>query len=344
MLHVPASELAARLASPDPFDAERVVVVEGEVGGAAIAALEPVPAVVVGHDVDVPGDDGLDALEAAVAEHPRAAVGLVLALRGSERRSVAEQLLVESLAYATLQGGAEHRAWLAARRRRDRPPPPEPVRIERAGDVLRISLADPDRRNAYSAAMRDALVDALSVAVADPALRIELRGDGPCFSAGGDLDEFGTVPDPTTAHEIRMRRSAGRALAAVADRVTVHVQGACVGAGVELPAFAARVVAAPDATFRLPEVAMGLIPGAGGTASLPRRIGRRRTALLALLGTEIDARPCSRGASSTSSPRADPQGSERAPAIAASTAAMVALRAPRPIHASRTMRTGWRVA
>jgi enoyl-CoA hydratase/carnithine racemase len=48
-------------------------------------------------------------------------------------------------------------------------------------------------------------------------------------------------------------------------------------------------VARPDATFRLPEIAMGLVPGAGGTVSLPRRIGRERTAWLALSGQAIDA-------------------------------------------------------
>ena len=94
---------------------------------------------------------------------------------------------------------------------------------------------------------------------------------------------------PPPRHRLRLRRSAGRALAAVADRVVVRVHGACVGAGVELPAFAGRVIARPDATFRLPEVAMGLIPGAGGTVSVPRRIGRQRTAWLALTGTAIDA-------------------------------------------------------
>ncbi len=68
------------------------------------------------------------------------------------------------------------------------------------------------------------------------------------------------------------------------------VHGACVGAGVELPAFAARVVAREDATFELPELSMGLVPGAGGTVSLPRRIGRQRTAWLCLTGARIDAR------------------------------------------------------
>jgi enoyl-CoA hydratase/carnithine racemase len=67
------------------------------------------------------------------------------------------------------------------------------------------------------------------------------------------------------------------------------VQGACHGAGVELPAFAVRVVADPAATFTLPEIAMGLIPGAGGTVSITKRIGRHRTAWLAITGKALDA-------------------------------------------------------
>ena len=67
-----------------------------------------------------------------------------------------------------------------------------------------------------------------------------------------------------------------------------HVHGACLGAGVELAAFAGRVVARREASFGLPEVPLGLVPGAGGTASLPPRIGRQRTAQLALTATPID--------------------------------------------------------
>jgi enoyl-CoA hydratase/carnithine racemase len=62
-----------------------------------------------------------------------------------------------------------------------------------------------------------------------------------------------------------------------------------VGAGIELPAFARRVVADRGAFFELPEVGMGLVPGAGGTVSLPRRIGPQRTAWLALTGRRLDA-------------------------------------------------------
>ena len=126
-----------------------------------------------------------------------------------------------------------------------------------------------------------------------------LRGEGPSFCSGGDLDEFGTLPDPATAHAIRSTRHPARLLHALEARVERVVHGACVGAGVELPAFAARVVARPDASFRLPELAMGLVPGAGGTVSLPRRIGRQRTAWLALSGAAIDARPRCAGVSWT---------------------------------------------
>jgi enoyl-CoA hydratase/carnithine racemase len=71
--------------------------------------------------------------------------------------------------------------------------------------------------------------------------------------------------------------------------VTVELHGACFGSGIELPAFAGRVIAAPDTSIALPELGLGLVPGAGGTVSLPCRIGRHRTAWLALSGRAIDA-------------------------------------------------------
>jgi enoyl-CoA hydratase/carnithine racemase len=155
---------------------------------------------------------------------------------------------------------------------------------------LRLTLNRPEVRNAYDASMRDELVTMLQVAHADPTITtIELTGAGPSFCSGGDLSEFGSVPDPVSAHLIRTTRSAAPWLARCASRTTAIVQGACVGAGTELPAYVAQVVARPDATFELPEVPMGLIPGAGGTVSLPRRIGRQRTAFMAITGSTIDA-------------------------------------------------------
>ena len=95
--------------------------------------------------------------------------------------------------------------------------------------------------------------------------------------------------DPATAHWIRSLRLPAWRCARLADRLHVHVQGAAIGAGVEIAAFAGHVTATSDAWFQLPELKYGLIPGAGGTASLPRRIGRQRTAYMALSMKRIDA-------------------------------------------------------
>lgn len=140
------------------------------------------------------------------------------------------------------------------------------------------------------AGTRDALCEALEVAALDPSItRVDLYGNGPAFCAGGDLSEFGTARDPAQAHLVRVHRSPAALLQRCGALVTAHLHGACVGAGIELPAFAGRVRAAPDTVIRLPEVEMGLIPGAGGTASLPLRIGRERTAYLALSGEALTA-------------------------------------------------------
>jgi hypothetical protein len=232
----------------------------------------------------------LTRLAARVQGNPNAAVALVQLLRLSEGLSVVDALVGESFVYSMLQAGPEFGRWLAARRIPRPVHDGEPVHTARSGNRLMVSLNRPSVHNAYSAAMRDALSAALSIAVADPGLeKVHLRGEGPSFCSGGDLTEFGTTPDPSTAHFIRVTRSPARLLAELADRVVVSLHGACVGAGVELSAFASRVEAVSETWFELPEVQMGLVPGAGGTVSVPRRIGRHRTAVLALSGDRISA-------------------------------------------------------
>ena len=71
--------------------------------------------------------------------------------------------------------------------------------------------------------------------------------------------------------------------------MVAHLHGTCYGAGIEVPAFAGQLIAAPGTRLVLPELRMGLIPGAGGTASIPRRIGRQRAAWLALTGHALDS-------------------------------------------------------
>ena len=253
------------------------------------ASADEVPRTCVAH----PDPDELRAgLEVGVTAAPRAAVTLVRLLRLTSVLSVADGLVAESLAYSTLLAGPEFAAWRSARPTRHVPEPPEPpVLVVRDGATLHLTLNRPDRRNAFGRLVRDGLVEGLQLALADPSLlRVELRGSGPAFCSGGDLDEFGTAPDVATAHVIRVERSAGALVGACADRVVAKVHGACVGAGVEIPAFAGRVEAQPDAFFQLPELSMGLVPGAGGTVSLTRRIGRWRTASLALTGARLEAR------------------------------------------------------
>ncbi|MFD0364663.1 enoyl-CoA hydratase/isomerase family protein [Nocardia sp. GCM10030253] len=165
------------------------------------------------------------------------------------------------------------------------------VRMQREGTRLSIVLNQPARRNALGVRLREELLSALTVAEADPAIEaVALSGAGPVFCSGGDLDEFGAATDPVAAYLVRLDRAPWRVLDRVAERLTAHVHGACIGAGAEMAAFASHIVAAPDTWFRFPEVAMGLIPGAGGTVSVPRRIGRWRAAWLMLTGTPLSAR------------------------------------------------------
>jgi hypothetical protein len=231
-----------------------------------------------------------------VRANPLAAMVLVQLLRHNARAGIEEGLFAESLAFATLQGGAEFRAFLA-RRTAGGAAPPAPtasegpaVTLERADDVLTITLNHPERRNAFSVAMRDGLIDGLQLLAADASIRrAVIRGAGDCFCTGGDLDEFGLATDPAQAHAVRSTRNAGRLIAEQAARVECRVHRACIGSGIELPAFAGRLVATADTLFQLPEITMGLVPGAGGTVSITRRIGRQRTASLALSARRINA-------------------------------------------------------
>jgi enoyl-CoA hydratase/carnithine racemase len=225
-----------------------------------------------------------------VSGNPIAVAALELLLDATERLDVERALIVESATYSLLQAGPEHQVWLASRTRREVEDEDDVVLMARDGSTLRLTLNRPHRRNAFNAAMREELLDGLAVATIDSSIdHVVIDAVGPNFCSGGDLDEFGTLADPASAHLLRVQRSVARAIHRLRDRVTVRVHGACLGAGVELPAFAGHVVARPDATFALPEVGMGLVPGAGGTVSIPRRIGRERFMAMASTGDPIDA-------------------------------------------------------
>lgn len=304
-----AAEAAALLALPNA--AERlsvaagcaVLVVDGDDGAPGFDAGTPHPpcvSVVVSRrpaptsalarwaDIVVADEEAASHLAERVVANPQASMALTQLLRVTAGLPVPDALTAESWVYGLLQSGPEFARWLGGRRRRPSSDTGPAVLVDTDQERTTVVLNRPDVRNALNTAMRDGLVDALR-ALAHTGNEIELRGAGPCFCAGGDLGEFGTTPDPVSGHVVRATRSPARALAAVAPRVKAVVHGACVGAGVELLAFAGRVEAAPDTFFQLPEIPMGLVPGSGGTVSLPRRIGRQRTAWLAVTGARLDA-------------------------------------------------------
>ncbi|WP_293677174.1 enoyl-CoA hydratase/isomerase family protein [uncultured Phenylobacterium sp.] len=235
-------------------------------------------------------DAAIAHLEAEIARQPTAAAVAAQVLRGSLAVGFDQALVQESLAYSMLLASRDFRAWRAANPPRQRSDDAAPrVLIGEVDGALTITLNRPAARNAVDARMRDELCAALDFAAEHPdAPPVVLTGAGPAFSAGGDLDEFGSAAEPGQAHLIRVLRSAARGARNLGPRLTARLHGACVGAGIEVPAAAARVVAVEGAFFRLPEVSMGLIPGAGGTATIPRRIGRHRAAFMAISGAVID--------------------------------------------------------
>jgi enoyl-CoA hydratase/carnithine racemase len=228
-----------------------------------------------------------------VADQPLASLALVSLLRVSEHLPVWDAVAAEAATYGMLLGSDAHRRWLDGRPAPPRRPPEEgpPVTAWYRRDEVTIMLDRPEVHNAVNTALRDMLVWYLDAAARVSWFHdIDLRGRGPSFCSGGDISEFGTVPDGATSHAVRLTCHPGLAVHRVAEQTVAHIHGHCIGAGIEIPAFAARVVAAPRTRIRLPELGMGLVPGAGGTASLPRRIGRHRTAWLALSGDTLDAR------------------------------------------------------
>ncbi len=236
-------------------------------------------------------DPMLARLQAAVAAQPVAAAVAAQLLRMTLALPFDQALVLESLAYSMLLASDGFKAWRAAQPPRSRTDLQRPrVAVSQAGDHLAIRMTRPRLRNAVDAAMRDALHAAFEAAALDPeGPPIVFTGEGPAFSIGGDLAEFGSFGDAGRAHLVRVLRLPARLIWRLRERVTARVQGAAIGAGVEMSAAAGRLVAAPDAFFRLPEVGMGLIPGAGGTATIARRIGRRRACFMALSGLDVDA-------------------------------------------------------
>ncbi|MBE7248190.1 MAG: enoyl-CoA hydratase/isomerase family protein, partial [Actinomycetospora chiangmaiensis] len=142
-----------------------------------------------------------------------------------------------------------------------------PVTLERRGDIALVTIDNPPV-NATGQAVRAGLVAAAAAIAADPAIRgAVLRCAGRTFVAGADITEFGKPPMSPSL------RDSYAAVAALDKPVVALLHGTALGGGLELALACHYRVIDPAGAVGLPEVTLGIIPGAGGTQRLPRLIG-----------------------------------------------------------------------
>jgi enoyl-CoA hydratase/carnithine racemase len=168
----------------------------------------------------------------------------------------------------------------------------ELVRLD-VEDGVAVVLVDNPPVNALSNATIDALAEVGRQVAADESIRaVVLTGSGDkAFVAGADLDEFSAALGDRAwieDHTARVRRTLDL-WETLPQPVVAAVQASAMGGGLEVLLVCDLAVADPEAQFGLPEVRLGLMPGAGGTQRLPRRIGVGPAKELLLLGGPIDA-------------------------------------------------------
>ena len=141
--------------------------------------------------------------------------------------------------------------------------------------------------NAYNMQMRDDMSQALEAVQDDPDVRcVLLRGEGDrAFCTGADLTEFGTAPSRVIARQVRWERDVWGQFLSLDKPIVAALHGYVIGSGIEMAMLCDIRIASEDSVFGLPEAALGMLPAAGGTQTIPRTVGRSR-ALEALLGNE----------------------------------------------------------
>ncbi|MDB5570931.1 MAG: enoyl-CoA hydratase [Hyphomicrobiales bacterium] len=166
------------------------------------------------------------------------------------------------------------------------------VVASRQDGVLAITFNRPDKKNALTGAMYEAIIAAMDEAEGDPRIgAVTLNGAGGAFTAGNDIHDFlAGAQRPETFPALRFIRR----LAIFDKPLVAAVEGVAVGVGTTMLLHCDLIYAAPDAIFRLPFVDLGLVPEAGASLLLPARVGLAKATELLLLADPFDAREAER--------------------------------------------------
>jgi 3-hydroxyacyl-CoA dehydrogenase len=159
----------------------------------------------------------------------------------------------------------------------------DPVSYTAQGAVAVLRIQNPPV-NALSQAVRQGLSDGMDRAEDDAAIKaVVIVGDGRAFIAGADITEFGKPPMEPALPDLCTRIEASPLI------VVASMHGVSLGGGLEVALSAHYRVAQPDARVGLPEVHLGLLPGAGGTQRLPRLTGADRAIEIVTTGRQVKA-------------------------------------------------------
>jgi 3-hydroxyacyl-CoA dehydrogenase len=154
------------------------------------------------------------------------------------------------------------------------------------GDVGVITLNSPPV-NALSAAVRDGVAGGMAAAAADPAVKaVVIICDGRTFIAGADITEFGGAQKGASLYDVQ------EAIEGSSKPVIAAIHGTALGGGLEVALTCHYRVAVPSARCGLPEVNLGLLPGAGGTQRLPRIVGVEKALEMMTSGQHVPAKSC----------------------------------------------------
>ncbi len=166
------------------------------------------------------------------------------------------------------------------------------IDVRRDGAVLSAAFDRPEKKNAITSAMYEALIETFDQAECDPDIgALVLSGNGGVFTAGNDIGDF--LAAATAAGSRDMREAPAwrfiSRLARFEKPLVAAVQGLAVGVGTTLCFHCDPVYASPDARFHMPFVNLGLVPEAGSSLLAPLRFGRARASEFLLLAEPFDA-------------------------------------------------------